>query len=90
MVFRPWCSLIRSDHCNTILVRWIVREKGVTLAGPPPKSLIDPISEELLKAEIFETLTNWGQQILDNPGAYNNRFAQTLHVDVLSRFRHCE
>lgn len=81
-------SLIRSDHCNTNLVRWIVREKGVTLAGPPPESLIDPISEELLKAEMFETLTNWGQRILDNPAAYNNRFYQSFIVLSYCRMLH--
>jgi predicted nucleotidyltransferase len=57
-------SLVRSDHCNTILVRTVVREKGVTLAGPTPKTLVDPISDELLRADIFKTLTNWGRQIL--------------------------
>lgn len=31
--------LTRSNHCNTALVRWVVREQGVHLAGPPPKSL---------------------------------------------------
>ena len=36
-------SIIRSDHCNTLLVRWIVRERGVILAGPSPKGLIPPI-----------------------------------------------
>ena len=28
-------QLVRSDHCNQIHVRWILREKGVVLAGPP-------------------------------------------------------
>ena len=60
-------SLIQSDHCNTILVRWVVREKGVTLAGPAPKLLVDPISGELLKSDIYETIMNWGQEILDDP-----------------------
>jgi predicted nucleotidyltransferase len=81
-------SLVRSDHCNTNLVRWIVREKGVTLAGPPPKSLVEPISEELLKAEIFETLRSWGQQILDNPDQYNNRFYQSFIVLNYCRMLH--
>ena len=29
-------SLVRSDHCNTVVVRWVVREHGVALAGPNP------------------------------------------------------
>jgi predicted nucleotidyltransferase len=81
-------TLVRSDHCNTILVRWVIREKGVTLAGPPPKTLVDPIPNELLRAEIFETLTNWGQQILDDPTPYNNRFYQSFIVLSYCRMLH--
>jgi hypothetical protein len=29
-------SLVRSDHCNTVVVRWVVREQGIALAGPDP------------------------------------------------------
>ena len=71
-------SLIRSDHCNTLLVRWILREKGVTLAGPEPKTLLDPISADLLRGEIFETITTWGEQILQDPSAYSNHFYQSF------------
>ena len=73
-------SLIRSDHCNTLLVRWVVREKGITLAEPPPETLVDPVPGELLRQEILETLTNWGQAILADPAPYNNRFYQSFIV----------
>jgi predicted nucleotidyltransferase len=81
-------SLIRSDHCNTILVRWIVREQGVTLAGPPPVTLIDPISVELLRAEMFETLNTWGQVIIDDPTPYYNHFYQAFIVLNYARMLH--
>ena len=81
-------SLLRSDHCNTIVVRWIVREKGVNLAGPPPKTLVDPISEELMRAEIFETITKWGKEILGDPSQYNNRFYQSFIVLSYCRMLH--
>jgi hypothetical protein len=81
-------SLARSDHCNSILVRWVVREKGISLAGPPPKTLVDPMSKELLRAEIFETLTNWGHQILDDPAPFNNRFYQAFIVLSYCRMLH--
>jgi len=81
-------SLIRSDHCNTILVRTVVREKGVTLAGPPPKTLVDPISDELLRADIFETLTKEGQEILEDPERFNNRFYQSFIVLNFCRMLH--
>jgi hypothetical protein len=80
--------LVRSDHCNSILVRTVVREKGVTLAGPPPKTLVDPISDELLRADIFKTLTNWGRQILEDPTPYNNRFYQSFIVLSYCRMLH--
>jgi hypothetical protein len=81
-------SLIRSDHCNTLLVRWVVRERGVVLAGPAPKKLVDPISEELLRAEIFETLIKWGEVILENPAPYKNYFYQTFIVLNYCRMLH--
>jgi formylglycine-generating enzyme required for sulfatase activity len=81
-------SLVRSDHCNTLLVRWIVREKGVPLAGPPPHTLVDPIPGDLLRAEMFEALAYWGQTILDDPEPYNNRFYQSYIVLNWSRMLH--
>jgi len=36
-------SLVRSDHCNTLLVRCVVRERGIVLAGPTPTTLMDPV-----------------------------------------------
>jgi predicted nucleotidyltransferase len=81
-------SLVRSNHCNTILVRAIVREKGVAIAGPPPETLVDPISDELLRTDIFETLTKEGQEILDDPEQFNNRFYQSFIVLNFCRMLH--
>lgn len=30
-------ELVRSNHCNTLVVRWVLRECGVRLAGPEPR-----------------------------------------------------
>jgi len=49
-------TLIRSEHDNTQVVRWCLREKGVVLAGPPPRQLIDPVSPAALRAEVRETM----------------------------------
>jgi hypothetical protein len=45
-------SLIRSDHCNTLVVRSVVREHGVTLAGPNRATLLEPIPVDALRREI--------------------------------------
>lgn len=81
-------SLIKSDHCNTILVRWVVREKGVTLAGPSPSTLVDPISTKLLRADIFETIIIWGQEILNDPARFDNRFYQSFITLSYCRMLH--
>lgn len=81
-------SLERSDHCNTLLVRWVVREFGVTLAGPPPETVVDPISTAALRAEIKAYMYNWAEDIFDNPERFDNRFYQTYIVLNYCRVLH--
>jgi predicted nucleotidyltransferase len=81
-------SLIRSEHCNTIVVRWVVREHGVVLAGPNPAALVDPIPVEALRQEIMQTITGWGQEILADHERYNNRFYQGFIVLSYCRMLH--
>jgi hypothetical protein len=44
-------KLVRSEHDNREIPRWIVREHGVVLAGPNPRGLTDPVTPEALRAE---------------------------------------
>ena len=81
-------SLIQSEHCNTLVVRWTVRERGIALAGPDPATLVDPIPVEALRQEILETIHNWGHQILAEPERYNNRFYQSFIVLSYCRMLH--
>jgi len=80
--------LIQSDHCNTIVVRWVIREHGVTLAGPDPAQLVDPIPTASLRIEILETITGWGQEIMADPEKINNRFYQGFAVLSYCRMLH--
>jgi hypothetical protein len=49
-------TLVRSEHDNTEVVRWCLREKGIVLAGPDQRELIDPVSPAALRAEARGTL----------------------------------
>jgi hypothetical protein len=49
---------------------------------------VDPISNELLRADFFETIVNWGQEILDDPKSFNNRFYQSFIVLSYCRMLH--
>lgn len=79
-------ELERSAHDNTAVIRWILREKGVVLAGPPPADLIDPIPVRALRAEMLKIFTEWGEQILADPREIGSRFYQTFSVLSYCRF----
>ena len=81
-------SLVRSDHCNTIIVRQVVREMGVKLAGPEPATLVDPIPVAVLRDEIRATMLGWGREILANPEPWANRFYQGYLVLNNARMLH--
>lgn len=81
-------SLVRSDHCNTTVVRWVLRERGISLAGPPVETLIPPVGDEVLREEILAVMKEWGQEILNKPDQYNNRFYQGFIVLSYCRMLH--
>lgn len=81
-------SLIRDNHCNTVLVRWVVRENGIVLEGPPPETLVEPIPVDVLRQEIMVVICDWGKDILNNHDHYNNRFFQALIVLNYCRMLH--
>ncbi len=73
-------QMVRSEHCNTAVVRWIVRNCGVRLAGPQAEEIVDPVSPDTLRQEIFVTLIDWGRQVLADPEPLANRFYQGFIV----------
>lgn len=58
---RPWLYIDHghrtmewSTHCNTEVVRWSLRECGITLAGPAARTLVDPVPADVLRARMRE------------------------------------
>ena len=45
-----------SDHCNRGYTRWIVREHGITLMGPEPRTFMPLVPPELLRREAATAL----------------------------------
>jgi predicted nucleotidyltransferase len=70
----------RSDHDNSLIVRWTLREKGVVLFGPEPTALIGLVSSNDLRTEIKRTLVTWGVAVVQDPEPYRNRFYQSFLV----------
>jgi hypothetical protein len=81
-------QLALSQHCNTAVVRWTLREHGVVLAGPPPAELVDPVPVDLLRREIWDTMRDWGREIMTEPERFANRFYQSFIVLSYCRMLH--
>lgn len=77
-----------SDHDNTQVVRWCMREHGVTLYGPPVVELIDEVSAEMLNAEVRTVMVDWGRQLLAHPERFSSRWYQSFAVVSYCRMLH--
>lgn len=78
-------TMEKSDHDNTLVVRWEVREKGIAVLGPDPKTLIRPITPNDLRKEIKEFHIGWIPGFIANPDPWKNRFHQVFFVLHFSR-----
>ena len=65
-----------------------MREKGITLAGPQPETLVDPISVDMLRQEIRDDISSWGAEIIQHQDRFNNRFSQSFIVLSYCRMLH--
>lgn len=52
-----------SNHDNTAVVRWVLREYGIVLAGPELVSLVDVVTEDELRSEIRRTMREQAQDL---------------------------
>lgn len=73
-------TIEKNDHDNTLVVRWEVREKGIAVLGPDPKTLLEPITPDALRKEIKEFHVAWIPEFLANPDRWKNRFYQVFFV----------
>ena len=69
-------------------MRWVVREWGVPLAGPPPSTLVDPIPVAELRREIIEVMHRFAKDLMEDPSPYRNRFYLAFIVHTYSRMLH--
>jgi hypothetical protein len=81
-------QLERSAHDNEDVVRWVTRECGITLAGPPPVTLIDPVSAAALSREVRATMRTWADDISAGRYRVDNRWAQPFVVLSYCRMLH--
>jgi hypothetical protein len=68
-----------------IIQRHVLREKGIKLYGPDPKTLIDPVSSEAIRLAARETLFDWWTPQLDDPFRLLKRDYQAYAVLTMCR-----
>ena len=81
-------KLALSNHDNTLVIRWVVREHGITLAGIPAKELIDFVPANDLRKEILSTMQEWGNEIISGGWKMENKWAQPFVVLMYCRMLH--
>jgi predicted nucleotidyltransferase len=65
--------------------RHILRERGITIVGPEPKTLIDPITPTALKQAMLPALSGWATYLLHHPNEIVQRGYQSYIVLTLCR-----
>jgi hypothetical protein len=74
------------DHDQTWDIhRWILRERGIALVGPPVRTLIDPVTPGQLRQAMQVILAKWAAWILDHPAQISSRGYQSYTVLSLCR-----
>ncbi|HET9408959.1 MAG TPA: aminoglycoside adenylyltransferase domain-containing protein [Candidatus Sulfotelmatobacter sp.] len=84
--------LTRSPHDNRWHVRWVLRERAISLEGPDPQTLVQPVPVETLRAEMRASIEDLRLRFLaelDRPLGYlNTRFGQSFSVLTCCRMLH--
>ena len=78
MISRAWWG-------GWVILRESLRERGITLAGPAPQSLIDPVSSNDLRQAAWAILHGWAARILDDPAQMSTRGYQSYTVLTVCR-----
>jgi aminoglycoside adenylyltransferase-like protein/nucleotidyltransferase-like protein len=74
-------------HANWILERWTVREHGIVLLGPDPKTLIDAVSPAELHGAVRDRLVDWAEwaRTPDDPDWLLPRSHKAYVVETMCR-----
>ena len=57
------------QESDWVIQRWVLREQGVAVMGPPLAPLIEPVSPEMLRGAVLGYLREWWMPMLAQPGA---------------------
>jgi len=76
---------IVQHNSDWVVQRYLLRERGITLAGPDPKTLIDPVSADDLRKAMYPLLFDWYGHFPEKPNPFGSRGYQSYVVLSLCR-----
>jgi predicted nucleotidyltransferase len=74
-----------SHGSDWVAQRYLIRERGVALLGPPPSTLIDPVSGDDLRTAMRELLRTWLEPMIGDPPHVRTRGYQSFIVLAVCR-----
>lgn len=80
-----WDFGVGKHGSNWILERAIVREHGVVVYGPPPRTLIDPVAPDELRKAVCEMLGGFWKEQLSGPAWLRPREYQAFAALTMCR-----
>ena len=86
----PWLGVdghfaLEKLGSDWILQRWILREKGIVVAGPPLQPLIDPVSADELREAVRGSLRDWWSPPFPSPERFASSEYQAYAVLTMCR-----
>jgi predicted nucleotidyltransferase len=71
---------LMSHDADWVVQRHLIRERGLALLGPDPRTLIDPVSPDDLQRAMLELLAEWLAPMIENPPRVRTRGYQSFIV----------
>ena len=75
-----------SNHDNTAVVRWALREYGIVLAGPELASLVDVVTEDELRSEMRRTMRERAQDLRAYAGSPDSTWLQQHFAQLAAQY----
>ncbi len=79
---------VRHHHNDWVIQRYLIREQGIALASPHPRTLIDPVGPDDLRQAVRAILREWWLPKLQDPAWVNDREYQAFTVLRMCRALH--
>ena len=72
-------AVVRSDHDNTVHGRWVLREHGLPIVGPPASTYVAALDAGALRAEMIGLARALAEDVEEHP----ERLAEAKHQHAL-------